>query len=120
MAKKDVKDFVCKPYCSFFKDGVKEELICNGARLLEILIAKGMLSPEELEEVKSAPLLEYDKDGSLATDVCRKCPFRADDCDFQAQSPPPGARPCGGYILLSLLTGKGVVSLEKLKVIAHG
>jgi hypothetical protein len=120
MAKKEMKDFVCKPFCTFFKEGVKEELICNGARLLEILMAKGMLSPEELGGDESAPGLEYGRNSSLETAVCRKCPFRKDDCDFQAESPPPYARPCGGYILLSLLAAKGVVSMEKLKEIADG
>jgi hypothetical protein len=120
MAKRDMKDFVCKPFCSFFREGVKEELICNGAHLLEILMTKGMLSPEEIGRVKSVPGPEFGRKISLETTVCRKCPFRAEDCDFQSQIPPPGAEPCGGYILLALLAANGVVSRKKLKEIADG
>jgi hypothetical protein len=120
MAKNELKDFVCKPFCSFFREGVKEELICNGASLLEILMAKEMFTREEIEGVQPAPVREYERNSSMAIAICRKCPFRADDCDFQAESPPAGARPCGGYILLTLLARKGVVSVKKLKVIADG
>lgn len=118
MAKKDIKDFVCKPFCSFFREGVKEELICNGALLLEILMAKGMLSPDALVGVKSASGLEYGRNSSLETAVCRRCPFSAYDCDFQSESPPPGAEPCGGFILLALLAAKGVFSMKSLNEIA--
>jgi hypothetical protein len=114
MAKRDIKDFVCKPFCSFFREGVKEELICNGARLLEILMKRRMLSPEVITEVKSGPLPPSGKNPALEEGVCRKCPFRANDCDFQSVSPPLNAEPCGGFILLALLAANGVVSLEGL------
>jgi hypothetical protein len=120
MAKKDIKDFVCEPFCSFYKEGVKEELICNGARLLEILMAKGMLSPDASGGVKSLPGIDYGRNSPLETAVCRKCPFRADDCDFQSMTPPQNTEPCGGYILLALLAAKGVVSPEELSEIDNG
>jgi len=120
MAKKDIKAFVCKPFCTFYREGVKEELICNGARILEILMKKSMISTESLSAVNRRPLLAGGKNPALEEWVCGKCPFRQDDCDFQSESPPPGAEPCGGYLLLALLSVEGVVSSEKLKEIADG
>jgi hypothetical protein len=120
MAKRDIMDIVCKPFCSFFREGVKEELICNGARLLEMLMAKGVLSPYASGGVKSLPGPEYGRNSLLESAVCRRCSFRMDDCDFQSESPPPGAEPCGGYILLALLAAKSVVSPEELSEIADG
>lgn len=117
MAKRDVEEFVCRPYCSFYREGEKEELICNGARLLEMLINRGALSPASLlaaEEGSALSLAEYDR---LQEIVCRACPFMAEDCDFRSETPPPGAEPCGGFILLSLLVGKGALPMERLEEI---
>jgi hypothetical protein len=81
---------------------------------------KGMLSPEAITEVKSWPLPASGNNHALEEGVCRKCPFRANDCDFRSKSPPLDAEPCGAYILLALLSAKGVVSMESLKEIADG
>ena len=120
MAKRDIKDIVCKPFCSFYREGVKEELICNGARLLEILLGKGLLSPEAISAVKPEPCLESVINTVAGNAVCRGCPFLRDDCDFRSVTPPPDAEPCGGYILLALLAANGVVSRERLEEIADG
>ena len=120
MAKKDIKDFVCKPFCSFYREGVKEELICNGARLVEILMKRGVLSLEAILEVQPGPIPTSWKDAAQGEAVCRECPFRAEDCDFRSDSPPPDAVPCGGFILLALLAANGVISMEGLPVIDNG
>ncbi len=114
MAKRDIKDFVCRPFCSFYREGVKEEMICDGARLLEILMKRGVLSLEALSGVKPRPIPTSWKDAAQGEAVCRDCPFRAEDCDFRSESPPPDAEPCGGFILLALLAAAGVVSMECL------
>ncbi len=117
MAKRDVAEFVCRPFCSFFREGVKEELICKGARLLEMLVKTGKLSPGSLDGVKEGSYPSTEEYAGLEEIVCRPCPFLPDGCDFRSEPPPPGAEPCGGYILLALLAGKGVVSMERLKEI---
>jgi hypothetical protein len=120
MAKSDIKDFVCKPFCSFYREGAKEELICNGASLLVILMKRGMLSPEAIAEVSSGPPRDSCKNPALDECVCSKCPFSADDCDFQSKTPPLDVKPCGGYILMTLLATRGIISMESLKEIVDG
>ncbi len=109
MAKSDIKDFVCVPFCSFYREGAKEELICNGARVVEILLKRGVLSPERLTAMKGRPCPAVRREPALEAKVCGECPFRAEDCDFQSATPPPNARPCGGFILLSLLMVDGAL-----------
>ena len=120
MAKRDIKDFVCKPFCSFYREGAKEELICKGARLLEILLLRGLLSHEALSAVKPGRRPDPVKNTTGGDAVCKGCPFLADDCDFRSESPPQGAEPCGGFILLALLAADGVISMEGLAELDNG
>jgi hypothetical protein len=119
MAKNDIKDFVCKPFCSFYREGAKEELICDGARLLEILMKKKVLSLEAIADVKPALSLDSVKSTAAGDAICRDCPFLRDDCDFRSEAPPADAEPCGGFILLALLAADGAVSLEGLSEIGN-
>lgn len=115
MAKKDIEEYVCRPYCSFYREGEKEELICNGARFLEMLMNKWYLSPEELTGVEEGSSLSPSEYAELEEIVCRTCPFLVDGCDFRSDPPPADAEPCGGFILLALLVGKDLVSMARLK-----
>ncbi len=112
MAKSSIKDFACKPFCSFYREGEKDELICNGARLVEKLLNKGILTTEAVTGVGRGPWPVPARNAALDEAVCRSCPFRPDGCDFQSEAPPPDSEPCGGYILLDLLAGKGVITTD--------
>jgi len=118
MAKTDVAEFVCRPFCSFYKEGEKENLICNGARLLEILLKKRVIDPESLVEVCEGASLLPGEYAVLEKIVCGPCPFLEDGCDFRAKPPPLNAEPCGGFVLLALLTGKELLSIKRLKGIS--
>jgi hypothetical protein len=114
MAKRDIQDFVCKPFCSFYREGVKEELICNGARIVEILMESGVLSSLALWGIEQGSSLSTGEYTQLGEIVCRPCPFLADGCDFRSAAPPVDAEPCGGFILLSLLAGKSTGFMKRL------
>jgi hypothetical protein len=115
MAKKDIKEYICRPFCSFFREGVKEELICRGARDVRSFLERGMLQVSELAGLGcGGPSLRF-RDSALDAAVCRRCAFRKEDCDFQSEQRPLDAEPCGGYILLGILAGKGAISLDELE-----
>lgn len=119
MAKRDIKDYICKPFCSFYVEGAKEELICNGARVLEVLMAKRMLGPGEITAMDRRGLPSAWKNPVLEEGVCGNCAFQAEDCDFQSENPPPNTEPCGGYILLVLLVANDLVTPEGLAEIGN-
>jgi hypothetical protein len=117
MAKIDVAAFVCRPFCSFYREGEKEDLICNGARLMEILLKIKALDADSLAGVAVGASLSPGEYSMLEKIVCSPCPFLEDGCDFRSKPPPLNAEPCGGFIILALLAGKGLLSIERLSEI---
>jgi hypothetical protein len=115
MVKREIKDYICRPFCSFYREGAKEELICGGAQEVGNLMERGVLRVDELPGEKKYFASSALRDGGLETTICRNCAFREEDCDFQAEKSPPDAEPCGGYILLFQLIENGVISIDELK-----
>jgi len=108
MAKVDFKEYICRPFCSFFREGEKEELACGGALTAERLVAAGAVGPFSPATGRERdPRLWSEDDPLLDARVCGPCPFRADGCDFRAPDRTGDAEPCGGYILLLLLRKEG-------------
>ncbi len=115
MAKRDFQEYICRPFCSFFRPGEKEELACQGALVVERLAEKGVIDPSVLPggEWKRGDLWQVN-DALLGEMVCGRCPFRDDGCDYRAPLRPADAEPCGGYILLRLLRKTGAVTAGAL------
>ena len=118
--KRDFHDYVCRPFCTFYREGEKEELACQGAQVVHSLLKRGLLYPAQLPRGGKTIGARWQHDPALDAAVCRHCPFQAEDCDFQAESPPPYAEPCGGYILLTLLKEKGIIFLKDLEKVTLG
>ncbi len=114
MSKKDFKDYICRPLCKFFRDGEKKDMACRGAEVVELLIRDGMLQVYALPRAGKDPSLWKKKNRVLESSLCQYCSFRIDGCDFQSESPPINAEPCGGYILISLLLKQGTIIKEDL------
>ena len=115
MGKTNFKDYICRPFCKFFREGEKEEMACQGARVIEQMVRRKRLDPVLLPQHRKTPSLWKNRDPILVAHVCQNCPFREEDCDYQSASPPPDAEPCGGYILLRLLKEKGLISAGDLE-----
>jgi hypothetical protein len=110
MSKQDFKDYICRPFCMFFREGQKEEMACQGAEIIERLVRLGRLNPAALPREGKDSCSWENRDTALEVNVCKSCPFKREDCDFQSERPPPDAAPCGGYILLSLLKAIGIIT----------
>ena len=121
MAKRDFQEYICRPFCCFFRAGKKEELACRGALVVERLAACGVIDPSLLPggDRKRPGIFQKD-DGLLEEMVCGRCPFRAEDCDYRAPVRPPYAEPCGGYILLRILRETAVISAVDLTEAGDG
>ncbi len=107
MGKKDFKQIVCVPFCAYFHEGSKEEFACRGALLVEELLKRDFLRPGALPTPGQARDFRGRHDAELDAAVCRRCPFQKEDCDFQSAEHRHDAEPCGGYVLLGLLTAAG-------------
>jgi len=112
--KKDIKELICRPFCSFFREGVKEDLICRGAQVVDNLLKRGVIRFAEMPGDGTESFTTSSHRAFLEDAVCRLCVFRRDDCDFQSQESPPDAEPCGGFILIDLLVRQGVISFADL------
>ena len=110
MCKENFKEYICRPFCKFFREGEKEELACQGAQVIEQMVRRRRLDPALLPRNGKKPSLWKNQDPVLVLHVCQHCPFQEKDCDYQSACPPPDTEPCGGYILLSLLKEKGLIS----------
>lgn len=90
--KNKYRDIICKRFCSYYKEG-KEELSCGAFKLLKISITPGELTALIEGKFSAGILIEPE-------DLCQRCDFRFDDCDFYAGL---SDRPCGGYNILKIL-----------------
>ena len=115
MGKGGFKGYICRPFCTYFREGAKEDMACRGAQVVESLLQAGVFHIDHIPINGKSPHLWACRDEILEQWVCRSCPFRAEDCDFRSAIPPPGAEPCGGYILLSLLKEKGIITITDLE-----
>ncbi len=114
LTKTGFQNYICRPFCDFFKPGVKEELACRGALLVEQLVQRRRLAPRDFEDLDGKESFLPGREADLEAAVCRDCPFRAEDCDFQSANPPADCRPCGGLVLLRQLKKKGLISIPDL------
>ena len=46
---------------------------------------------------------------------CGRCDFMEEDCDYQSETRWRESEPCGGYILIKLLSEKGIIDRENLE-----
>jgi len=115
MSKNNFQEYVCHPYCIFFKDGAKEEMACRGAQVVERLAQKKRINWITIPPLTKNPGLWDNYKEELGRRICARCSFRAEDCDFQAANPPDDAEPCGGFILLAHLRQSNLINESDLE-----
>jgi len=120
MPKTDFQNYICRPFCDYFKPGDKEELLCRGALVIEKLVQRQRLTPENFRELDRKEPLTPGQEPDLEAAVCTDCPFQAEDCDFKSADPPVDCRPCGGLVLLHRLKNQGLISIPELVDLFHG
>ncbi len=119
MAKNDFKDYVCRPYCIFFKEGHKEEMSCRGAEVVEKLVLLGQINTDALPHFKKDSRLWQKYTNIIGENICVTCPFRAEDCNFMSEDPEAKPydeiEPCGGFIMLALLIENDLINIAGLE-----
>jgi hypothetical protein len=119
MSKTDFKDYVCRPYCLFFKEGQKEEMACRGAEVIEKMVMHQLIDPDKLPRFEKNGRLWQNYKKIFGKYICATCPFRIKDCDFMSEAPEKAAgkmiEPCGGFILLALLIENDFIDMTGLE-----
>ena len=101
MGKHAFEASICRPFCMFFRAGEKEEMACRGALVVQHLMDRKQVSPDQLRDLVKKREIWLKHKNTLSLYLCRKCPFFKEDCDFQSASPSDDLEPCGGYIVLA-------------------
>lgn len=109
MSKSSFQDYICRPFCAFFKEGQKEDLACRGAEAASFLVGKGLVDPAAIPALRKEPAVWERHKDVLSARVCRSCPFFPGECDFQGGEGVQDAEPCGGFILLALWYERGLI-----------
>lgn len=119
MSKNDFKEYVCRPYCTFYKEGQKEEMACRGAEVIEKLVSQNLINPDDLPHFKKDSRLWPSYKKIFGKYICATCDFKAKDCDFMADAPEADLgsenEPCGGFILLVLLIENDFIDMSLLE-----
>ena len=127
-----MKHSLCEKFCPYYKPAKNEDLACLGFLIIERLTNKGV---KITSEKRDRPLDPADS-GRLLRNMCIRCPFYDDDCDFAMvsrsnksvsstsakggngeQLPGQGhiPSPCGGFILLGYLLGENIINIDDIK-----
>lgn len=121
MVKAACESYLCRPFCAFFRAGEKEEMACQGARVLSALVHSGRLAPEQFPGPAAKERGRWqEEDKGLERILCLPCPFAADGCDFHSPLRSAATEPCGGYLLLQLLKESGAISCADLNGVKIG
>jgi hypothetical protein len=129
-----MKSEVCEKFCPYYKPAKDESLACLGYLVIEKLIGKGINISCEKRERPLDPAVS----GRLSRDLCVKCPFYDNDCDFamvyrsNREGKPASSilpkdgegqllekgripSPCGGFTLLGYLLGENIIDIDGIK-----
>lgn len=116
MDKNKAIDIICKNFCKFYKPEKDEALACRGFDLVLNLVGEGKINDARISEITNFTLSDYPFDELLKEHLCKKCDFVIDGCAFRDESYHGEKKvPCGGYILLTMLLSKKVLTAKDIK-----
>ena len=101
---------LCLNFCSYYRPGKNEELMCQGFMVVHGLLRGGKRISLERLQRPARPGGESAE--GLRKRVCAFCSFQASDCDYISSN--GAAAPCGGIALLSHLIGTGDLTLHEI------
>lgn len=99
----------------FYKDGQKEEMLCQGAVIVERLLQVKELDTSKVSRLPKTSRLWNQYKENYGSSICHQCLFQAEDCDFQSDEISEDIEPCGGFILLVLLIENNLITESDLK-----
>ncbi|MGC2062246.1 MAG: hypothetical protein WA610_04655 [Thermodesulfovibrionales bacterium] len=105
----NLRNNLCRTFCSYYKPGEKEELTCLGYQVVARLLKKGT----HMDFIRCDDLPSPASDNILTDHLCPECPFYASDCDYAEKK--EKAPPCGGFMLLKQILSQGTISIDDIR-----
>jgi hypothetical protein len=99
---------LCLMFCSYYKPGKNEELVCRGYAVVDRMRQRGRSVSFKKSKKRAAPATVED----LRKALCAVCDFHEHDCDFFQDRAAPS---CGGFALLAQLLESGDIALQDIK-----
>jgi hypothetical protein len=98
---------LCLPYCVYYKPGRNEELLCQGA----LVVNRLMLAGKPIVPAKKGAQPDHETIELIVNKLCMACDFHEHDCAFMEDRLSPA---CGGFVLLSQLVISGQIPIEEI------
>ncbi len=98
---------VCRNLCVYYKPGKNEDLSCLGYRVVEALVTRRR--ELVLTQIVGRATAE---ERMIAEVMCKRCPFYPEDCDYVIKE--GDASPCGGFLALSGLLLKRMITVDEI------
>lgn len=101
MKKTEYSGLICKPFCSFYKEG-KDNIACGGYKLLknQLTLSELQLLADQISRPEGISKQIPPGNKMMTELVCKQCDFLVDGCDYAENRSCP---PCGGYIFIEQL-----------------
>lgn len=112
MKDKILKKKLCSVFCSYYKPSKISDTPCLGYSIISKLLETGKTITFDKSRIKSDASIET----TLVQNMCPLCPFHEGDCDFILKK--DNAPPCGGFIFISELVDRDVLTIDEVINIA--
>lgn len=107
---------VCKGYCEYYK-GDEGGSGCGGLAAVKKGVIARKIGPAQISHLLDFPPAAARRSGCLINELCSRCSYLKDSCDFMSPSPPPDATPCGGYRILQALLDAGALTPDVVRTL---
>ncbi len=109
----------CRGYCEYY-NGDEGEEGCGGLAAVRRGITTGKIGLTQVSYLLGVPPGLARRSGCLINELCSRCSYLEDGCDFMSESPPSDATPCGGYRLMQALMDYGTLTPNMVRAMVVG
>lgn len=105
---------ICASYCKYYKPDKTDDDRCAGYDMVMIVMRARQIRCEAIPtRLRGLGEIGHIVIDTIRENVCGRCPYSADDCDFMASA--GLLEPCGGFLLLADMLSSEKIKPEEIK-----